>query len=177
MATKLQIRTYAKKHGISRHEAKEHFINEAIKNSKTYDILVRLYPTTGLKEHECGTVRVKVTDHQIRKNGRANVTRDELSGALGYAIKDCDHNGEKLMNHPEYGTRFGNLLVDYLQTFQSWFATKAVSNPAILVDYYGNAPHRGINHYEFVLRNITNDGQDLFDDFEKTRKPFWLPKY
>jgi hypothetical protein len=29
MATKLQITTYAKKHGISRQEAKEHFINEA----------------------------------------------------------------------------------------------------------------------------------------------------
>lgn len=39
MATKLQIRTYAEKHGVSRQEAKEHFINEAINRNKNLGYL------------------------------------------------------------------------------------------------------------------------------------------
>jgi len=178
MATKQELRHYAQENGVTLQQARDHFRDIAIKNSTKYDLMLRMYPTVGCAEEKCGTLRLQVTDAEIKKIGQPKVTRDELSGALSYAIHECDYSGDKILKHPTYGDTFGALLVQYLTTFESFKMMGFVqNNPAVLMDFYGTAPHRGDNRYEFVLRGSWSQGNGLLDGFEHKRLSIMAPKY
>lgn len=77
MATKKQIRKYAEANGITREEAKQHFINEAIKrNAETRSI------------QQKGQVNVKVR-HSTQQNTSKRHSNDNLIGFYwGYKAQD-----------------------------------------------------------------------------------------
>lgn len=77
MATKKEIRHYAEKHGITREEAKQHFINEAIKRNREARSI-----------QQKGQANVKVR-HSTQQNTSKRRSNDNLIGFYwGYKAQD-----------------------------------------------------------------------------------------
>ena len=82
MATKREIRSYAEKHGISREEAKQHFINQAIDRNNMPSFLVRLNVDKDFN------ITYDDTDLLDNQKGFANKCIEQLKDEAKKNIKD-----------------------------------------------------------------------------------------